>query len=61
MVCEQASTFAVIWNSDRREFTGIVTLRNMLELVISVCESLEVAWQEKARNSVTMKEAEFVQ
>ena len=42
MVVEQSSTFALIWDAaDRRSFTGIVTLRNILEMIVSLCETIE--------------------
>jgi len=34
MVCEQNKYVGIIWNSEQREFTFIVTLRNILELII---------------------------
>ena len=38
MIVEQNAIFALIWNSEAREFTGIVTLRNILEMITSLCE-----------------------
>lgn len=61
MTSEQCVTFAVIWNSDRREFIGIITVGSLLELIIQVCESLDLAWQEKARNKDLCKDDDFLQ
>jgi hypothetical protein len=46
MVCEQNKYVGIIWNSEKREFTFIVTLRNILELIIQVCEGLKIAFEE---------------
>ena len=41
MIVEQNAIFALIWNSEQREFTGIVTLRNILEMITYLCESYD--------------------
>ena len=50
MVGEHNSVFAIIWNSEKREFTGIVTLRNLLELITSLCESYDLWLREFKKN-----------
>jgi len=49
MIVEQNAAFALIWNSERREFTGIVTLRNVLEMVTSLCESYDQWYRDQSR------------
>lgn len=49
MIVEQNAAYALIWNSERREFTGIVTLRNVLEMVTSLCESYDAWYREQHR------------
>lgn len=49
MIVEQSAIFALIWNSEQREFTGIVTLRNVLELITSLCESYDQWLREQIR------------
>ena len=34
-------SYGVIWNGDLREFMGIMTIRNILELIISLCGTLQ--------------------
>lgn len=52
MVVEQSTDFALVWNSQIRGFTGIVTLRNILELIVNICETVEqVAFEHKRRDS----------
>ena len=41
MVCEQSASFSLIWDNQIRGFTGIVTLRNILELIVNICETIE--------------------
>jgi len=42
MVVQQSATYSLIWDAvDRRRFTGIVTLRNILEMIVSLCEAIE--------------------
>ncbi len=42
MVVEQSASFSLIWDAaDRRSFTGIVTLRNILEMLVTLCETIE--------------------
>lgn len=54
MVVEQSASFSLIWDStDRRKFTGIVTLRNILELIVAVCETIEQVTYENMRNSAS--------
>jgi CBS domain-containing protein len=48
MIVEQNAAFALIWNSERREFTGIVTLRNVLEMVTSLCESYDQWYRDQS-------------
>ena len=38
---EQSASFALVWNSQMRGFTGIVTLRNILELIVNLCQTVE--------------------
>ena len=49
MIVEQSSIFALIWNSELKEFTGIVTLRNILDLITSLCESFDQWLREQTR------------
>ena len=58
MVGEHNSNFAIIWNSERREFTGIVTLRNLLELITSLCESYD-SWLREFKKSPAHKDENF--
>ena len=52
MVVEQSSTFSLIWDAaDRRSFTGIVTLRNILEMIVSLCETIEHLNNENMRHA----------
>ena len=46
MVCEQSASFSLIWDNHIRGFTGIVTLRNILELIVNICETIEQVHQE---------------
>lgn len=41
MIHDHSAYFAVIWNCESRRFTGIVTLRNILELLLFIIETLE--------------------
>ena len=50
MVVEQSASFSLIWDAaDRRSFTGIVTLRNILELIVNLCETIEQVTYESIR------------
>jgi hypothetical protein len=40
-ICEQNANYSIIYHTEQREFTGIVTLRNILELLISLVETLD--------------------
>ena len=52
MVVEQSASFSLIWDSaDRRSFTGIVTLRNILELIVGLCETIEQVAYENMRSA----------
>ena len=52
MVVEQSASFSLIWDAaDRRSFTGIVTLRNILELIVSLCETIEQVTYENMRSA----------
>lgn len=53
MIVEQSSIFALIWNSEHKEFTGIVTLRNILDLITSLCESYDLWLREQTRKPLT--------
>ena len=49
---EQSANFSLIWDAaDRRSFTGIVTLRNILEMIVSVCETIEHLNVENIKNA----------
>ena len=50
MVCEQSATFSLIWDSKKRGFTGIVTLRNILEVIVSICETIEQVHTENMKS-----------
>ena len=50
MVVEQSASFSLIWDAaDRRSFTGIVTLRNILEMLVTLCETIEQVTHENVR------------
>ena len=52
MVVEQSASFSLSWDAaDRRSFTGIVTLRNILELIVSLCETIEQVAYENMRGA----------
>ena len=51
MVCEQSASFSLIWDSQKRGFTGIVTLRNILELIVSVCETIEQVYSDNVNRT----------
>jgi hypothetical protein len=40
-IVENHAAFSLIYHSTRREFTGIVTLRNILELIVAMVDTLE--------------------
>jgi hypothetical protein len=40
-ICQQNATFSLIYHTGQREFTGIVTLRNILELFVSLIEAVD--------------------
>ena len=49
-MCEQSATFSLIWDSKKRGFTGIVTLRNILEVIVSICETIEQVHAENMKS-----------
>jgi hypothetical protein len=51
MIVEHNSIFSLIWNSEKREFTGILTLRNVLELITDICESYDQWQRDSVRKS----------
>jgi hypothetical protein len=46
MICDQRKYAAIIWNSEVREFTTIVTLRNILEFLVNICDNLQSTSEE---------------
>ena len=54
MVSEQSATFSLIWDNQIRGFTGIVTLRNILELIVNVCETIEQVHSDSLENNQPM-------
>jgi hypothetical protein len=46
MCVENNKPAAVVWNSEKHEFTRILTLRNIMELVTTICENLQSAVDE---------------
>lgn len=54
-VCQQSCNYGIIWNSVSREFTRIVTLRNILELIVSLCDVMTNA--DSKETSVVVKQA----
>jgi hypothetical protein len=49
-VVQQQSPYSLIYHSGQREFTGIVTVRNVLELLISLVEQLDQVYQSVNQN-----------
>ena len=47
----------MIWNGDRREFNGILTIRNILELIISLCGTLQIVLSSDEAKSQSPKDS----
>jgi CBS domain containing-hemolysin-like protein len=45
-IADHHCSYALVYHSGRREFIGIFTLRNLLELVVSLEETLELVYAE---------------
>ena len=49
----------MIWDSEKKEYIGIMTIRDLLEMIVFVCDSLKDAF--KYENEIaTMKEKDFI-
>ena len=57
-ICQQNATFSLIYHTGQREFTGIVTLRNILELICSLMESLDQFCVENQTNIQEIADSE---
>ena len=58
---EHNASFSIIFHSGKREFTGIVTIRNILELIISLCETLETVTANTEDNTRHIPTKELMQ
>ena len=61
MVSEQSATFSLIWDNQIRGFTGIVTLRNILELIVNVCETIEQVHSDSLENNQPMDAYQIIE
>ena len=60
MVVQQNVDICIVWDSEWRDYIGIITIRDLLEILVFFCDSLKDAFT-KLEDAEKMKEQDFIQ
>jgi len=50
----------IIWDSQDKEYTGLVNIRNILDILVFLCDSLKMASQQDYALTSQMNEKDFI-
>lgn len=48
------------WDSDRKDFVGIITVRDLMEMLVFLCESIKAVIKLNEKEVSVMTEQEFI-
>lgn len=49
----------IIWDSEKKDYVGIISLRDLLEILVFLCDSLQMAFTQD-EHGASLKEKEFI-